>query len=336
MPDTGDRLNKRRRLLVALGASALAAPFGSLAQQPAAAMRRVGILGPSSLKAAGARWPAFFAGLRDLGYVEGRSLVIESRWAEGKYERLPELAAELVRLKVEVIVTHTSSGSLAAKQATTSIPIVIAATGDMQAAGLVDNLARPGGNVTGLSLFSPEVSAKRLELVMEALPKTRRIGVLANGNNVSMKASLEQALERTARTLKVAVQRFEVKEAREIEPAIAAMGKQGMGAVVIEDDPLLVASAPAILIQSVRHRIPAVAAVEFAEAGGLVGFGADFPALFNRAATYVDKILKGTRVGDLPVERASKFELVINQGAANAHGIKLPQALLLRADRVIG
>ena len=298
-------------------------------------MRRIGILGPSSLKAAGARWPAFFSGLRDLGYVEGKNLVIESRWAEGKYERLPELVAELVRLKVEVIVTHTSTSALAAKQATTSIPIVFAALGDAQAAGVVDNLARPGGNITGLSLFSPEVSAKRIELAMEALPRAKRIAFLANGNNVSLKATLSQALERTAKSLKVAVQRIEVKDSKEIEPAIATVGKQGFDAFVIEDDPLLLGNSAAIAIHSVRHKIPAIAAVEFADAGGLVGFGADFPAMFQRAATYVDKILKGAKPGDLPVERASKFELVINQSTAKALGIKMPQSMLLRADRVI-
>ena len=298
-------------------------------------MRRIGILGPTSLKAAAGRWPAFLAGMRDLGYIEGKNLLIESRWAEGKYERLPELAAELVRLKVEVIVTHTSTGSLAAKRATTSIPIVIAAAGDVQASGVIDNLARPGGNITGLSIFSPEVSAKRLELVMEALPKARRIGFLANGNNVALKSTLAQTLERTAKSLKVTVQRVEVKDSKEIETAIAAMGKQGIGAVVIEDDPLLLGNSAAIAIHSVRHRIPAIAAVEFAEAGGLVGFGVDFPAMFQRAATFVDKILKGAKPGDLPVERASKFELVINQSTAKALGIKMPQSMLLRVDRLI-
>jgi putative ABC transport system substrate-binding protein len=298
-------------------------------------MRRIGILGPTSLKAAAGRWPAFFSGLRDLGYIEGKNLLIESRWAEGKYERLRDLAAELVRLKVEVIVTHTTTGALAAKQATASIPIVIAATGDVQAAGLVDNLARPGGNVTGLSLFSPEVGGKRLELVLEAFPKTRRIGYLANANNVVMKAIVGQAQERTAKALKVTVQRFEVGNASEIESAIVAMGKQGIEAVTIEDDPLLSGNAAAIAIHSVRHRIPTIAAVEFADAGGLFGFGADFPAMFQRAATFVDKILKGAKVGDLPVERASKFEMVVNQSTAKALGIKLPQSILLRADRVI-
>jgi putative ABC transport system substrate-binding protein len=328
-------LNKRRALLVALGAGALTAPLASFAQQPAAGMRRIGILGPSSLKAAAGRWPAFLAGIRDLGYVEGRNLVIESRWAEGRYERLPELAAELVRLKVEVIVTHTSTGTLAAKGATSSIPIVFAALGDAQASGIVASLARPGGNLSGLSFFSPELSAKRLELVMEALPKTRRIGFLTNANNVAMREINMQTLERTANALKVAVQRFEVTDSKQIEGAIGAMGTQGVGAFLVEDEPLLLGNSAALAIHSVRHRIPAIAAVEFAEAGGLVGFGADFPALFQRAATFVDKILKGARPGDLPVERASKFELVINLSTAKALGIKMPQALLLRADRVI-
>ena len=328
-------MNRRQIVLGALATGALTAPLGLFAQQPALGMRRIGILGPTSLKAAAGRWPAFLAGMRDLGYIEGKNLLIESRWAEGKYERLPELAAELVRLNVEVIVTHTATGSLAAKRATTSIPIVIAAAGDVQASGVIDNLARPGGNITGLSIFSPEVSAKRLELVMEALPKARRIGFLANGNNVALKATLAQTLEQTAKSLKVTVQRVEVKDSKEIETAIAAMGKQGIGAVVIEDDPLLLGNSAAIAIQSVRHRIPAIAAVEFAEAGGLVGFGVDFPAMFQRAATFVDKILKGAKPGDLPVERASKFELVINQSTAKALGIKMPQSMLLRVDRVI-
>ncbi len=260
---------------------------------------------------------------------------MESRWAEGRYERLPELAAELVRLKVEVIVTH-AAGSRAAQRATTSIPIVFAALGDPQASGIVDNLARPGGNITGLSLFGPEITAKRLELALEAMPKVRRLAFLANANNVDLASSGRfQALEQTAKSLNAWVQRVDVKDAKEIETAIAAMGKLGIGAFVVDDDPMLLGNAAAMAASSVRHRIPAIAAVEFADAGGLVGFGADFPAMFNRAATFVDRILKGAKPGDLPVERASKFELVINQGAAKALRMKVPQSLLLRADRVI-
>lgn len=330
-------MSRRETLLAlaALGASAFGVPSGALAQHPAPGMHRIGFLGPTSMKAAAGRWPALIAGLSDLGYVEGKNLAIEARWAEGRYERLAGLAAELARLKVEVIVTHTSTAAIAARQAAASTPIVFAALGDAQASGIVTSLARPGGNLTGLSLFSPELSAKRLELTVEAMPKIARIGFFSNRNNLSLKPALLQAMEGTAASLKVAIQRFEVGTVGDFEGAMAAMARQGVAAVTIEDDPLLVGNSAALASLAARHRIAIIGAAEVADAGGLVGFGADFPALFRRAATFVDRILKGAKPGDLPIERADKFELVINQKSAGTLGIRIPQGLLLRANRIV-
>lgn len=330
-------MNRRETVLAlaALGASAFGAPSAAFAQQPAPGMHRIGFLGPTSMKAAAGRWPALVAGLRELGYVEGKNLTIEARWAEGKYERLSGLAAELVRLNVKVIVTHTSTAAVATKQAAASVPVVFAALGDAQASGIVTSLARPDGNMTGLSLFSPEVSAKRLELAVEAMPKAARIGFLANRNNLALKPAIIQAMEGTAASLKIAIIRSEVASVGEFEGAMGAMARQGVSAVTIEDDPLLLGNAVALASLAARHRIAGIGAAEFADAGGLIGFGADFPALFHRAATFVDRILKGARAGDLPVERADKFELVINQKSARAFGIKIPQAMLLRANRIV-
>lgn len=321
--------------LAALGASAFGVPSGALAQQPAPGTHRIGFLGPTSMKAAAGRWPALIAGLRELGYVEGKNLVIEARWAEGKYERLSGLAAELAHLNVAVIVTHTSTAAIAARQAAASTPVVFAALGDAQASGIVTSLARPGGNMTGLSIFSPEVSAKRLELAVEAMPKTARIGFLANRNNLSLKPAVIQAMEGTAASLKVSVQRSEVGAVGDFEGAMSAMARQGVTTVTIEDDPLLVGNSAALASLAARHRMATIGAAEVADAGCLLGFGADFPALFRRAATFVDRILKGARPGDLPIERADKFELVINQKTAKALGIRTPQGMLLRANRIL-
>ncbi|MGH6804295.1 MAG: ABC transporter substrate-binding protein, partial [Methyloceanibacter sp.] len=274
------------------------------------------------------------AGLRDLGYVEGKNIVIEFRWAEDKYDRLPELAAELVRLKVDVLVTHGTAGPLAAKRATTTIPIVIAHVGDAVATGLVASLARPGGNITGSTFFGPELSAKLLELIKEAFPRTRQVAVLLFPDNPANGPSL-QAMEIAAKSLKVGLQPFEARGPKEFESAFSAMAKKRVDAVVITLGAMFQANPRAIADLAAKQRLPSIGFNEFAEAGGLFGYGANLVDLFHRAAYFVDRILKGTKPADLPVERATRFELIVNLKTAKAIGVTIPQTFLYRADRVI-
>ena len=318
---------------MALGAGALAAPLGSFAQQPAKIFR-IGYLGQESNLVSMSLVEALRAGLRDLGYVEGKNIIIEFRWAEGQNDRLPGLAAELVRLKVDVIVTSATPQSLAAKRATTTIPIVMATVGGPVATGLVASLARPGGNATGSAVFSVELMAKRLELLMEAFPRIRRVAVLWNPTNPVQRLSVE-AMEDAARRLKVAVQRFEARTPNEIESAFAAMAKQGVEAVAITQDGIFVGDPGAIAVLAAKQRLPSIGFSQFADAGGLIGYGPNFLELSRRAAYFVDRILKGAKPGDLPVEQATKFELVVNLKTAKALGLQIPQQLMVRADKVI-
>jgi putative ABC transport system substrate-binding protein len=326
-------MNNRRKLLVALGAGALAVPLASFAQQPAK-IPRIGFLGVVSASGYASEVDALRAGLRDLGYMEGKNLVIEFRWAEAKYDRLPELAAELVRLKVDVLVTHGSLGALAAKRATTTIPIVMASAGDPIATGVVASLARPDGNITGSAFFSPELSAKRLELLQEALPRTRRIAVLLNPGSPENGPALK-LMEITAKSLKIELQQFEARRPDEFEGAFSAMTKKRVGAVVINQDPMLVANARAIADLAAQKRLPSIGNKEYGDAGGLIGYGVNRLEPFHRAAYFVDKILKGAKPADLPVEQPTKFELVINMKTAKALGIKISPSILVRADKVI-
>jgi putative ABC transport system substrate-binding protein len=327
-------MTTRRKMLLAFGAGALAAPLSSLAQQSPVKVYRIGILGAASPGSYTKHVEALRLGLRELGYVEGKNLLIEFRWAEGNYERLPELAAELVRLKVDVLVTHATPGSRAAKQATTTIPIVIASIGDAVTSGVVASEARPGGNITGSSFFSPEVSAKWLEVLKEAFPRIRRIAVFLNSDNAAVKNTL-RVMEGTAAALKLELQPFGVRSASEFESAFAAMGKQRIEGVAIYTDPMMIANARAVASLATKYRIPSIGFIEIAEAGGLLAYGIDLPAMWRRVGYFVDKILKGANPGDLPVERATKFELVVNMKTAKAIGITIPQSLVLRADKVI-
>jgi len=324
----------RRTLLAALGASALAGSLSSLAQQPTAKIYRVGFLGALSPAAYSSYTDALRAGLRELGYVEGRNLVFEYRWAQQKYERLPALAAELVHLNVDVIVTHATPPTRAAMQATSTIPIVMGTTSDPVANKLVASLARPGGNVTGSSFFVPELSAKRVELLKEILPHTLHIGVLTNLDNAGLKASLD-AMRTTAQSLKVELQEFGVRNPRDFESAFAAIRKSAVEAVVVSEDPMLDANVSALAKLASARRIPLGGFRECAEAGGLFGYGVDRIELWRRAAVFVDKILKGSKPGDLPVERATKFEFVINAKMAKVLGVTVPSTILVRADKVI-
>ena len=330
------QMTLRRTFLGILALSLLAVPVASFAQQQPPRTARIGFLGQTSasLSASVIRVEALRTGLRDLGYAEGKNLTIEFRWAEGKHERLPDLAAELVRLKVDVIVTQGTPGALAAKQATATIPIVMAVVADPVATGLVASLARPGGNITGGSWVSHEVSAKRLELLRDAFPRTKRVAVLINPGNPS-NAPILQAMELAARSLKLEIPQFEARGPQEFESAFTAMAAKRVDAVTIIDDAVLIANAKAIANLAAKKRLPLMAFNETVEAGGLMAYGANFPEMYRRAASYVDKILKGAKPGELPIEQATTFELVINMKAAKALGLTVPQSLLQRADRVI-
>jgi putative ABC transport system substrate-binding protein len=328
-------VKSRREFLVAgsAGLWALAMPLASFAQQPPK-VARIGFLGAVSAAGYASRVDALRAGLRDLGYHEGKNLAIEFRWADGKYERLPELAAELVRLKVDVIVTHAATGTLAAKQATTAIPIVMVNVGDPIAMGIVASLARPGGNITGATFVSPELHVKRLELLKEILPRINQVAVLLNPDNRANGPVL-QAIGAAAKLLKVSLQQFEARAPDEFEGAFAAVARKRADAVLVLQDTMLTANRRAILDLAAKQRLPSAGITEFAEAGSLVGYGVNSPEQFRRAAYFVDRIIKGAKPADLPVERPTKYELVINQKTAKALGITIPQSILVRADKVI-
>jgi putative ABC transport system substrate-binding protein len=318
---------------MALGAGALTASIASFAQQPAK-MRRIGFLGTGTAAGMASWVEALRAGLRELGYIEGKNLAIEFRWADGKYERAQELAAELVRMKVEVLVTHGTPGTRAAKAATATIPIVMATAGDAVVVGLVASIARPGGNVTGNTFFNPELAAKRLELLKETLPRITRVAALVNPDNPAM-GPVRDAMEPTAKSLKLEFQPFEVRTPGDLDGAFAAMAAKRIGGVVIVEDGMINANTSAIAGLASKMRLPLIGITELADAGGLMAYGASFSEMYRRAAVFVDKILKGARPGDLPIERAARFETVLNQKTARTLGITFPQTILVRADRVI-
>jgi putative ABC transport system substrate-binding protein len=326
----------RRTFLAGTGAVLLAAPLAAEAQQ-VGKVPRIGFLSPSSPTDSRAphRFGALQQGLRELGYVEGQNISIESRWAEGKYDRLPDLAAELVRLKVDVIVTYAPPAIQAAKQATGTIPIVMGGVIDPVATGFVASLARPGGNITGLSLMAPELVGKQLEILKEMVPKVSRVAVLGNPANAGTAPQLRHAQD-AARALKLQLQLLEARGPDEIDSAFAVMIKEGAGAVVVLVDSMLVDQRTRIADLAARRRLPSVyGLIDFVEAGGLMFYGANDADRFRRAAYLVDRILKGAKPADLPVEQPTKFELVINLKTAKALGLTIPQSLLLRANEVI-
>jgi putative ABC transport system substrate-binding protein len=325
----------RREFIILLGGAAAASawPTAALAQQPTK-FARIGFVGANTADGAPQRVEAFRAGLRELGYQEGRDIVIEFGWADGRYERLAALFNELVRRGVDVIVTHGTPGVLAAKQATATIPIVMATSGDAEASGLVASLARPGGNVTGLTFFNPELAAKRFELLKEILPSLTEVGLLLNPAN-PINEPIVPAIRLTAQALRLELHPFGVREPAEFEGVFVAMAAKRVGAVVVIDDATLIANASAVARFALQQRLPSSGWPDYAVAGGLIGYGVSFPDLFRRAATFVDKILKGVKPADLPVERATKFETIVNLKTAKALGLDVPTAILLRADEVI-
>jgi putative ABC transport system substrate-binding protein len=325
---------KRREFVGLLGGAiaTLIRPRASCAQP--VKVPRVGFLGLPSADSLPKRTDAFRTGLRELGYHEGQDLIVEYRWANSSYDRLPALLAELIGLKVDVIVTHGTPGVMAAKEATSAIPIVIAVVGDAVASGLVASLAHPGGNVTGLTFFQPELNAKRLELLKETMPDLMDVGVLLNPSN-QMNEPVLPLVAQVAETLKLRLHQFNARNPGEFEAAFAAMADNRVRAFVVFDDAMLVGNASAIAALALRHGLCSCGFVDYAAAGGLMAYGVDFPDMFRRAATYVDKILKGAKPADLPVEQATRFSTVLNLATAKQLGLAVPSSLLLRADEVI-
>ena len=303
--------------------------------QPAGRVPRIAYLGTRTPSDFGLI--AFRQGLRELGWVEGQNLVIEYRFADGRLDRLPALAAELARLKADILVVHSTPGASAAKSATEAIPVVMISVGDPVGLGLIASLARPGGNLTGLSYsaFGLEIIGKQLELFKEAIPKIRRVAILSNGANPIQPLAIKE-VNVAARSLAVQVQVLEVRGPNEFDNAFSTMAKQRVGGLLVVPDSMFVFQRTRLADLAARTGLPAVYGWrEHAEAGGLMSYGPDLSDLFRRGATYVDKILKGAKPADLPVEQPTKFELVINLKTAKALGLTIPQSLLLRADQVI-
>ena len=314
-------------MLFALGGSAEA-------QQPAR-IHRIGILIPTSASFLSARVEALRQGLRELGYVEGKNIFIEYRYADGKPERMPDLAAELVGLKVDVIVTTSPSATLAAKKASGTIPIVIASANDPVGTGLVSSLARPGGNITGLSLMVPDLDGKRLELLKEAFPKIARVALLWQPSGSRGNLPLTE-LEAVAKALGLKLLSLEVRSLDDFEGAFARAKKERAQALITTTSSLINTQARQVLDFAAKNRLPAIYHYsEFVEAGGLMTYGPNNADLFRRAADFVDKILKGAKPADLPVQQATKFEFVVNMNAAKEIGVTIPQKVMARADRVI-
>jgi putative tryptophan/tyrosine transport system substrate-binding protein len=325
---------KRRELIALLAAAAAAWPLAARAQQPVK-VPRIGFLGNSTAELEANLVDPLRDGLRDLGYVEGRSIVIEYRWAEGKYERFPALIAELIASKVDVIVTAGTPASLAVKKATTSVPLVMVAVGDPVATRLVPSLAKPGGNITGLTSIAEEIEGKRLELLRAVAPTISHVALLGNSGNASQKRALDE-MKAAAATLQMKVLFLDVRAANQLDGAFATIVRKRPGALFVFADRLFLHHRARIMDFATQHRLPGVHAYrELVEAGGLMSFGPSYPGMHRRAAYYVDRILKGTKPGDLPVERPATFELVINLKTAKALGLTIPPSLLVRADQVI-
>ncbi len=312
----------------------LLAPLTANAQL-AGKVPRIGYLSPTSAAGAMDLRDPFREGLRELGYVDGKNIVIEYRWAEGKYDRLSNLAAELVGLKVDLVVAISTPAAQAAKRATKTIPIVMVGIADPIAIGLVASLARPSENITGLTFISPELTGKRLELLKEVVPRVTRVAVLANPAHPGSAPQVREA-QVAAKALGVKLQLLKVRDPKDFDSAFSAMTRERAGALIVLSDAMFRAEGRRIADLAAKHRLPAIHYVkEYAEVGGLMAYGASIPDQFRRAATFVDKILKGAKPADLPVEQPTRFELVINLKTAKALGLPIPQSLLVRADQVI-
>jgi putative ABC transport system substrate-binding protein len=324
---------KRRDFITLLGGAAAAWPFAARAQQPLK-LPTIGYLGPNTRSLDSQRLVAFLQRLRALGWIEGRTIDIDYRWAEGRNERLAEFAAEFVRRNVSVIVTSATPPTVAAKQATSAIPIVFASVGDPVGAGVVKSLARPGGNATGLSLQATDATGKRFDLLRDAVPGLRRLAIMANSGNASAALEMREA-EATALALGLEAITSEILRGEDIASAFEVL-KGRVEAVYVCNDPLATTNRVRINTLALGMRLPTIfIAREYVEAGGLMSYGANFLDLYRRTAEFVDKILRGTKPADIPVEQPTKFDLIVNLTTAKALGLTMPSSLLARADEVI-
>jgi putative ABC transport system substrate-binding protein len=327
-------LARRAVLTVTLVSGLLAAPLAIHAQPPSKLVR-IGYLESGSAAPGTPYLEAFRRGLGDLGWVEGQTIALEVRYAGGKFDRLPELAAELVRLKVDLIFASTTPGALAAKHATTTIPIVIGFVADPVGSGVVASLGHPGGNITGWTHQGLDLRAKYLDLLKEAVPRATRIGALMNPANPIHVGSLEN-LEAAARALKVQLHPAWVQDPKDFEKTFSRLVQEGVQALAVLPEGMFLTQKDVIIGLAARSRIPALyGVIEFAEAGGLMAYGVDLPDMFRRGASFVDRILRGARPADLPVEQPTTFELVVNLRTAKALGLTIPPSLLVRADKII-
>jgi putative tryptophan/tyrosine transport system substrate-binding protein len=321
-----------RREFIALLGGITAWPLAARAQQ-STSVARIGFLNTNDASQSASYLDAFRAGLRDLGHVEGKNFVIESRFAEGNVDRLPDLAVELVRVNVDVIIT-SGPGVIASQRATSTIPVVMLVFGDAVATGVIASLSHPGGNITGSTFFYPELMAKRVELLKEVAPSLTQAAVLLNPG-MALNGSVLHAMETTAKALKVGLQPFEASGPSEYESTFAAIADKKIGAVVINDTPIFIADAKLLAAIAAKPHLASIGSLEFTVAGGLVAYGVSFQDMYRRGAYFVDKILKGAKPSDLPVQQPTKFELVVNLKTAKEIGITIPTSLLLRADQLI-
>jgi putative ABC transport system substrate-binding protein len=324
---------RRREFIRALGGAAVAWPLAAWGQQPAK-LPTIGFLGSGTPSTAGAWVAAFTQRLHELGWIDDRTIKIDLRWAEGRNDRSAEIAADFVRLKVNVIVTYSTEHAQIAKQATSTIPIVATLLGDPLGTGLVASLARPAGNLTGLSAQNVDLAGKRLELLREVVPGLRRLAFLANSNNPNSALEID-IIRAAASSLGLELLPSEIRRAEDIGPAINAIVGQADD-LFVTGDPLTFSHRTRINTLALTARLPAVYVVrEYVEAGGLMSYGPSYPALFRRAADYVDRILRGTKPSDLPIEQPTRYELVVNLTTAKAIGLTIPEVFLLRADEVV-
>jgi putative tryptophan/tyrosine transport system substrate-binding protein len=324
---------RRRDFIKVVPGSAIARPLTTHAQQ--AKIAQIGFLSSATATGYAKKFEALQAGLRDFGYLEAKNIVIHSRWAEGNYNQLAALASELVALKVDVLVTHGTPATNALKKATATIPIVMAVSGDAEKTGLIQTLARPGGNVTGLTYFAAEQAGKRLEVMKEVIPSINRVAWLTNPENLAMRRVELPGVEDAVRSLKITYKTFEVRDPAELAIVFSTIAKGNFDMVEIAQDGMLVGNFARIATLALKEHLPATGEVLFAAEGGLIDFGPDTTEMFRRAAYYVDRLLKGEKAADLPVERPTKYTLDINLKTAKALGITVPGTVLARADNVI-
>ena len=327
--------NKRREFIALLGGGGLllAAKVKRARGQLAGKTYRVGWLQPGPIPDPWVK--GFRQGLQEFNYVEGKNLTVEYRWGDGNFDRLPAMAAELVRLNPDVIISVNTAALLALQKATTTIPIVMLGTADPVVVGLVRSLARPGGNITGMSVMAPELSRKRLELLKEAVPNLDRVTVLSNSGNPAVVLALQET-QAAAQALGLSLRSVDVREPGEIDLALSILGREPPDALVLLVDTMIQSQHIPIIAFAIRHRLPTISPFrEFAEVGGFMAYGPELPDLLRRAAGLIDKILGGTKPADLPVQQPTRFELVINLKTAKALGLEVPPTLLARADEVI-